>query len=138
MKNQKAPMQRWHTLARQFLGEDFFEEVMTGIKKKEPAVDVYHGSHEVVVVVDLPGIVDVNSIQLRVEGDTLHIQGAIPAPYQGFRTYVSERTKGAFEKSIQLGAIVSKANASARYRRGVLEIRFPKVEKASSTPRFST
>lgn len=136
MKNQKSSIHRWHMLTRQFLGEDFFEDMITGIHRKEPAVDVYHTAQEVVVVIDLPGIVDINGIQTRVDRDTLEIEGVIPAPYQGYHVVINEREKGYFEKRISLGAKVKKESAKARYRRGVLEIRFLKEEKEPMSPRF--
>jgi HSP20 family protein len=119
----------WHELARQFLGEDFFEDMQTAARQDEPAADVYHGENEVIVVVNLPGLENVRALDLKLEGNNLIIQGDYPSPYEGYQTIFSERKKGMFKKVIPLQASVSKRYTHARYRRGVLEIRFPKKPK---------
>jgi HSP20 family protein len=125
VKDRNAQFARWHRLARQFLGEDFFTEIMHAAEKEEPAVDVFHGPNEVIVVINLPGIENVHTLEMRVEGETLWIKGQIPNPYEGYHVSLSERKKGEFQKTIPLGVPVSKRFTSARYRKGILEIRFP-------------
>lgn len=128
----------WHELARQFLGDDFFEEIQTSVNKEEPAADVYHGQNEVIVVINLPGLENVHSLELRIEGENLWLQGDFPTPYQGYRTILSERKKGRFQKVIPLGTFVSKKYTHARYRRGVLEIRFPKITPRNQSVKVKT
>jgi HSP20 family protein len=127
VKDQNGQFARWHLLARQFLGEDFFTDIMSTAGKQDPAVDVYHGAGEVIVVIDLPGMDNVHSLEMNVDGETLWLKGHLPSPYEGYRMALSERKKGEFQKSIPLGVPVSRRYTSARYRRGVLEIRFPKL-----------
>ena len=119
----------WHELARQFLGDDFFEEMQTAVHQEEPAADVYHGENEVIVVVNLPGLENIHALEMKMEGENLIIQGDYPSTYQGYRPVFSERKKGPFKKVIPLNAGVSKKFTHARYRRGVLEIRFPKKSR---------
>lgn len=117
MKNTFRKMP-WHELARQFLGEDFFEDMQTAARQDEPAADVYHGENEVIVVVNLPGLENVHALDLKLEGNNLIIQGDYPSPYEGYQTIFSERKKGMFQKVIPLQASVSKRYTHARYRRG--------------------
>ncbi|WP_131926479.1 Hsp20/alpha crystallin family protein [Hazenella coriacea] len=121
---------KWNQLARQFLGEDFFQDMMDGPLKQGqgPYADVYQGQNEVIVVIDLPGMEDINSLDIRVEGALMKIKGFITSPYQGYPTITTERQRGEFEKTINLGNDVSNKYTSARYRKGVLEIRLPKLE----------
>lgn len=118
---------KWSQLARQFFGEDFWSDVMGAIPDSVPKADVYHTRNEVIVLVDLPGIEDINQLELRIDGQQLLIKGTIPSRYDQLKVAVSERPKGEFERSIPLGAWVTRRNGSARYRRGVLEVRLPKV-----------
>ncbi|MBA4601106.1 Hsp20/alpha crystallin family protein [Thermoactinomyces mirandus] len=129
---------RWHELVRQFLGDDFFEEIQTTVNKEEPAADVYHGQNEVIVVINLPGLENIHSMELRIEGENLWLRGDFPTPYQGYSTLLSERKKGKFQKVIPLGCLVSKKYTYARYRRGVLEIRFPKIAARNRSMRIKT
>lgn len=136
MKNHASRKLPWHELARQFLGDDFFEEMQTAVHKEEPAADVYHGENEVIVVVNLPGLESVHALDLKIEGENLIIQGDYPSPYSGYRTIISERKKGSFKKVIPLKAQVFKKYTHARYRRGVLEIRFPKKSRSNRSLRI--
>ncbi|AUS07779.1 hypothetical protein C1X05_02370 [Laceyella sacchari] len=117
----------WNQLARHFLGDDFFEDILSAAERKGPAADVYHGKNEVIVVVDLPGMDNIQSLEMKVENDTLWLSGRFSIPYNGYRMTLAERSRGEFQKCIPLGAPVSKNYTSARYRRGVLEIRFNKL-----------
>ncbi len=73
-----------------------------------------------------------NQIDLRIDGDILLIKGQHTSPYEYHEAILSERPKGNFERKIKLGAFVSKQNSTARYRKGVLEIRLLKVNKRGS------
>lgn len=121
---------RWQNLAKQFLGADFFNDIMESKRGSSfPPVDVYQGNHEVIVAIDLPGVEEFRSVDLRVEGDQLHISGTIPSPYHGFSVTLSERKQGEFHKQVSLGAYVARKYSSVRYRRGVLEVRYPKIKQ---------
>ncbi|SFI57620.1 Hsp20/alpha crystallin family protein [Thermoflavimicrobium dichotomicum] len=122
-------MERWNQLARMFLGDDFFEE-MISVKNNTtlPNADVYHTKTEVIAVIDLPGIEDIKSIDVQIEGDKLVIKGAVTSPYQAYQVLLNERMKGSFQKVIPLGTMVSNKQPFARYRKGVLEIRIPKLK----------
>jgi HSP20 family protein len=128
----------WNHLARQLLGEDFFEEMAEVAKSNEPDIhqypnaDVYHGKNEVIVVVELPGMEDINSLDLHIEGDTLLLKGYFPNPYQSYQISHAERVRGTFQKTIPLGVVVSPKYTHARYRKGILEIRFPKMNQKNS------
>ena len=118
---------KWAQLASWFLGEDFWSDMEEEAPEYVPKADVYHTQSEVIVLVDLPGVEDINQLQLRTDGQHLMIRGKIPSRYDQLDVSVSERPKGEFQRSIPLGAWVTRRQASARYRRGVLEVRLPKV-----------
>lgn len=118
---------KWAHLFSRFLGEDFWADMESGFFGPVPKADVYHSRNEVIVLVDLPGMDDINQVQLRLDGQNLLIKGTIPSRHDRLHASVSERPKGEFQRSIPLGARVTRHQASARYRRGVLEVRLPKV-----------
>ncbi|SEN66365.1 Hsp20/alpha crystallin family protein [Lihuaxuella thermophila] len=127
MKNHIPDNKKWNQLARQFLGEDFFADVLEAARGTYPCIDVYHGKNEVIVVIDLPGIEDINSLDLGVDGDTFYIKGYFSTPYQAYSSAMIERKRGEFQRTVSLGVQVSPKCTSARYRKGVLELRFPKA-----------
>lgn len=119
---------KWNEFTRHFLGEDFFEDIAKVSAGKEPNADVYVGSSEVIVVIDLPGLEDPQSLDIQINDDELWIKGHFPTPYQGYKVVQTERRRGKFEKNISLGTAVSPKYTHARYKRGVLELRFPKLQ----------
>lgn len=120
---------RWNQLAKSFLGEDFLDSMLNIHRNnaEEPKADVYHSRHEVIVVLDLPGIEDIHSLQYQIEKSKVVVLGIIPNPYDGFPAYSQQCKRGEFQKEIDLGAEVDGKKCSIRYRRGVLELRFPKI-----------
>lgn len=130
MKAEDFP--RWHNLAKQFLGAEFFQDIMDSQGAKStnssyPAVDVYQGKSEVIIVIDLPGVEEFRMVDLKIEGEQLSISGSVPTPYQGYEAIITERKNGSFSKTISLGVPVARKYSHARYRRGVLELRYPKL-----------
>ncbi|GGE27039.1 putative 15 kDa heat shock protein [Marinithermofilum abyssi] len=121
--NQDKNFEKWSKLARKFLGDDFWGDMMEAVPTAGPKADVYHGQQEVVVLIDLPGIENVKDVDVRIDGDTLWVKGERPNRYAHYNAKVTERNTGAFERKIHLGALVSKKQSSASYRKGVLEIR---------------
>ncbi|MBN2911042.1 Hsp20/alpha crystallin family protein [Polycladomyces sp. WAk] len=134
MDDQQQHFQKWSQLARKFLGDDFWSDVMSAYPATSspsssggPKADVYHTQNEVIVLVDLPGIEDIHLLDLRIQDDTLYIKGNIPARYANYDATLSERLSGDFERSIPLGATVTRQHSSARYRKGLLEVRLHKM-----------
>ena len=128
------PWRKWVQLADRFLGEDFWSDLEKEVPDSVPKVDVYHTRSEVIVLVDLPGMEDLSRLQLRTDGQHLMIKGNIPSRYDRLDVSVAERPKGEFHRSIPLGAWVTRHQARARYRRGVLEVRLPKVSAPKTVP----
>lgn len=118
---------KWGEMARKFLGNDFWGDMMETMPSSGPKADVFHGNNDVLVLVDLPGVEDVSQIQLRVEDDTLLIKGRIHPRHTHYEAVLQERYFGDFERKIRLGTSVTRKNSSARYRKGVLEVRLLKT-----------
>lgn len=114
---------KWGEMARKFLGNDFWGDMMETMPSSGPKADVFHGKDEVLVLVDLPGVEDINQIQLRVEDDALLIKGRLNPRHTHYQANLQERFYGDFERRIKLGTSVVRKNSSARYRKGILEVR---------------
>ena len=118
-----------HELARAFLGDDFFQEmgrITSSASPSDPAADVYQSHNEIIVVVNLPGMENIHTIEISVENTDLKLRGVLESPYQAYEATLMERKRGVFERVIPLGVKVEPKYQSARYKKGVLELRYQK------------
>jgi HSP20 family protein len=94
-------------------------------------IDVYEEKDEIVAKAELPGIgkedinVNVSDHILTIKGEKKKEEEARDEDY-----HFSERSYGAFVRSIELPAEVQTEKAKANFKNGVLEIRLPKTEAA--------
>ena len=99
-----------------------------------PAVDVIDADKEYVLEVDLPGV-DPKSVQVELEQGLLQIKGEREASHGEQAAYtMRERRAGKFERSFRVPDAVDADGITAKYDKGVLEIRVPKVERSRKIP----
>ena len=91
------------------------------------AAEVFDAADRVVVRLEAPGM-EPDEFTLQVIDDILVVRGQ--KQFQRERTegqyHVSECAYGSFERAVHLPDEVDSANATARYRRGVLRVELPK------------
>jgi HSP20 family protein len=91
-----------------------------------PPMEVFQRGNEMVVRADLPGVAP-DDVQIDVEDGVLTISGerrnTNEEQQEGF--YRSERSYGAFSRSIALPEGVDEDQVNARYEHGVLEVTVP-------------
>jgi HSP20 family protein len=95
-----------------------------------PAMDLVETEDHYVLTADLPGLAE-GDISLEFEGDVLTLSGERRIEHadgkEGF--YRLERAAGAFSRSLTLPEGVDPEAVTARFDRGVLEVRIPKPEQ---------
>jgi HSP20 family protein len=93
-----------------------------------PNVDVVERDNEITVTADLPGMEEKN-IELQIEDNVLVIRGEREHRKEEKRrdVYRSECCYGSFRRSVLLPAEVNADEASARYKKGVLTVKLPKI-----------
>lgn len=91
-----------------------------------PPMDSIVEDDQLVVSMDLPGI-DQTDVDVQVDGDVLVVRGERSLDRErSDRDWVRfERAHGSFERRLLLPAGVDPARVSARFDRGVLEVRVP-------------
>jgi HSP20 family protein len=95
-----------------------------------PRVDVYYcgepeGRRKAVIKAELPGV-DLDAVNLEVQGRSLVISGERPVRETEGRTYQQvELPSGPFRRVIELGADVEAESAAATYDDGILRIELP-------------
>ena len=86
------------------------------------------------VKADIPGV-DRNDIDLRIDGNTIHVAAEIkhgPALGQNEKEIYSERFCGLASRTFSLPELVDEAKASARYENGVLMLTLPKKSQGQT------
>ena len=99
-----------------------------------PRVDVIDADKQYVLEVDLPGV-DPQSVQVELEQGLLQIKGERQASHGEEAAYTyRERRAGKFERSFRVPEAVDAEAITAKFDKGVLEIRVPKVERSRKIP----
>ena len=99
-----------------------------------PRVDVVDEEKHYVLEVDLPGV-DPATVQVELEEGLLQIKGERQASHGAEAAYtVRERAAGKFERSFRVPEAVDADGITAKYDKGVLEVRVPKVERSRKIP----
>ncbi|WP_176167348.1 Hsp20/alpha crystallin family protein [Mesobacillus jeotgali] len=111
--------------ARRILGQDFFEAAADILPLLGPRIDMFQGDHEVVLVVELPGLVSQEDVRLSLNGFRLTIAGEIKRPYisDEKRLLINERAGGPFERTIDIPRQCALENIKADFLKGLLFIR---------------
>jgi HSP20 family protein len=99
-----------------------------------PAVDMIDGKDEIVLRADLPGVEE-KDIEVTVEDGALTIRGERKEEREETKDtyYFSERTYGAFARTLTLPAGVERDKVKAIFAKGVLEVHLPKAKEAKGT-----
>jgi len=94
-----------------------------------PLMDIYETGNELIVEIDLPGI-EPEDVSLRVYGDLLIIEGIRndAGREPDLRYICMERGIRGFRRVLKFPVPVNAASSEAFYARGVISIRFPKLE----------
>ena len=115
------------------LFEDWFGRSMGGILA--PRIDVAEDDRSVTLTAELPGVSE-SDIDVSLVGDQLTIKGEKRSEHehkkdvQGFSLHRSERSYGAFQRTITVPYRVDPDLVAAQFNDGVLRITLPKPADA--------
>jgi HSP20 family protein len=96
-----------------------------------PAIDMIDEKDEVVLRADLPGLDD-KDIEVTVQDGAVTIRGERKEEKEEKKEhyYYSERSYGAFARTLMLPAGVEADKVKATFSKGVLEVHLPKAKEA--------
>ncbi|AHD06947.1 Hsp20/alpha crystallin family protein [Paenibacillus larvae] len=110
----------------------FFNEFPSNLRigNQIPRTDVYETEKEVVVICEMPGLEKKEDIHIDVSGNRLDIAGTFHSTTEvkEEEMHRKERFTGHFQRSVLLPAQVKNEGITASYKKGILEVRMPKVE----------
>lgn len=102
---------------------------------KIPTTDVDETDEAIEISAELPGV-DMKNIDVTIENSTLKIHGEREQSKTTGKAEhrVSERSYGAYERSLSLPFEVDAKSVKAEYDKGVLHLTIPKPERVESKP----
>jgi HSP20 family protein len=114
----------------------WWPERWLGAEREEitaPAVDVYEEKDEIVVKAELPGM-DKSDIEVNLSDSQLTLKGEKKKEekIEKENYFRSERSYGAFVRSVGLPTDVQADKVKASFKNGILEVRLPKTEEAKA------
>ena len=93
-----------------------------------PRVDVYEDESGITLLADLPGVPR-DQLELKVEGDTLLVEGTVQPPTpEGLEAVYAEVRVPRFRRSFTLSRELDTQRIDANLKDGVLTLRIPKPE----------
>lgn len=111
------------------------ETVEGGLMTWAPHIDVTQHKDEILIRADLPGV-EKDDVKVSVTGDAVTIRGERHRAQDEERdgVYRSERSYGAFYRTIALPPGTTTDQVKASFKNGVLEIRVPAAPGATGRP----
>jgi HSP20 family protein len=95
-----------------------------------PRVDVLEDEAGITLLADLPGVPR-DKLELKVEGDTLLVEGTVTAPMpQQLQSVYAEIRVPRYRRSFTLSRELDAGRIEANLKDGVLSLRIPKQEHA--------
>jgi HSP20 family protein len=114
--------------------ENDFPEMPALMGSWAPAVDVSEAKDSVTVKAEVPGM-DPKDIQVSLQDGTLTLKGEKKQSKEekDEHYYRSERSYGAFVRTVRLPAAVDAAKVAATFKNGLLTVTLPKAPGAKGT-----
>ena len=98
-----------------------------------PNTDIFETEEALVVVMEIPGV-DKNAVEVRLENDTLRVEGRVDyGNYEGLEPLYAEYNVGHFARGFSLSNKIDQGEISAQLADGVLTLTLKKTKEA--TPR---
>jgi HSP20 family protein len=162
MKDSRNNFRKWENHARQFFGDDFWDDIMnvmpasnnseedhvssdssdahsrkqprTSVNVSQPAIDIYKTEKQIIVHVELPGLANISAVDVYMQNGKLVVSGHLSRRFTREQTLQSERFTGDFKRMISLPERIDEDGIQARYTNGLLEITFPRLRKKRESP----
>ncbi|GFZ84358.1 hypothetical protein GCM10010978_25830 [Compostibacillus humi] len=120
-------MNEWRKNLDQFFGENFWNDFESIIKPNIPQINMYKTENEILCYVNVPGMRDINQIEIYADHTTLELRGNIHLDYARGSVVREEILQGNFDRKIQLPYPVRSDKIDATYQHGVLIIQLHRL-----------
>ncbi|MCM3568876.1 Hsp20/alpha crystallin family protein [Neobacillus mesonae] len=94
-------------------------------EKSFPAIDLLEGEEEVIIIIELPGVLKEN-VELGLNANILTVKGKAQPLHPQLNISYSERFYGEFQRQITLPDTIAPNEISAKFWNGLLMVRYPR------------
>ncbi|MFD1360870.1 Hsp20/alpha crystallin family protein [Lentibacillus salinarum] len=120
-------MTDWRKNMDHFFGENFWNEFENIIKPTIPQINIYQYDHELICMASIPGLTDLNKVDIFVDHATLELKGVIDIAYSGGTVVKEEILQGVFDRRITLPFPVRQDKINATYQNGLIVIQLHRL-----------
>ncbi len=97
-----------------------------------PRADIYETDKEIIVLTDVPGANE-KTVDITLEKNVLSITAYVePAIPNGFEVAYAEYEEGDYQRNFRLSDAIDRDKIEARVSEGVLRLRLPKSQEATT------
>ncbi|WP_047979562.1 Hsp20/alpha crystallin family protein [Ornithinibacillus contaminans] len=122
-----SQMTDWKKNMDQFFGEQFWDQFEGILKPTIPQINLYQTDHELLCIVNVPGLTDLNKIDIYADYASLELRGVIDISHQGGTVVKEEILQGVFERTVHLPFPVRPDKIQATYRNGLVYIQLHRL-----------
>jgi len=95
-----------------------------------PATDIYVREDAIVVLADMPGVIEKN-VEVNLDDNVLTLRGSTePESNEGYEVLYRDYEPGVYERSFTLSAEIDREKINAQMKHGVLKVVLPKAAHA--------
>ncbi|WP_246942876.1 Hsp20/alpha crystallin family protein [Bacillus pinisoli] len=117
----------WKDQFHGFFGDDFWKNFDGIFQNHLTQYNLYQGDNELLCVINIPGIDQLDDIDLFVNQNTLEVEGKINLNFKGFKLVQEGIFQGKFKREIELPYQVREDRMEASYKHGLLMIHLHKL-----------
>jgi HSP20 family protein len=125
-------MSDWKRNMDHFFGEQFWDQFEGILKPTIPQINIYQTDNEILCIANIPGLSDLDKVDIYVDYATLELRGTIDIGHSGGTVVKEEILQGVFERSITLPFPVRSDRIKATYNNGLLYIQLHRLISESS------
>ncbi|API94171.1 hypothetical protein J32TS6_32400 [Virgibacillus pantothenticus] len=125
-------MADWKKNMDHFFGDSFWNEFEGLIKPTIPQINIYQTDHELFCIVNIPGLHDLDKLDIYVDYATLELRGSIDIDHSHGTVVKEEILYGVFERKITLPFPVRADKIKATYKHGLVYIQLHRLISETS------
>ncbi|MCD5325334.1 MULTISPECIES: Hsp20/alpha crystallin family protein [Pontibacillus] len=120
-------MNNWRQNMDRFFGEDFWGEFDGILKPTIPQINMYKSDNELLLLVNVPGLENLDDLDIFVDYSILEIKGIISLQSSQKQCIQEEILQGTFERKVELPYPVRGDRMQATYRNGIVVIQLHRM-----------
>ncbi|QST00361.1 Hsp20/alpha crystallin family protein [Pontibacillus sp. ALD_SL1] len=120
-------MNNWRQNMDRFFGEDFWGEFEGILKPTIPQINIYKSDNELLLLVNVPGLENLDDLDIFVDYSILEIRGIISLQSSQKQCIQEEILQGTFERKVELPYPVRGDRMQATYRNGIVVIQLHRM-----------